>query len=215
MRVFLCLSFAFPYITLFYIFLEDPERSIPEAANYFNKSWHKIYSVLAYYKYKPYKFLPVQDLSQENKTDRLQFCHEIQGRVAMNQINLFNIIFTDEATFTTGGMFNRKNKHFWAKENPRAIQPVKIQGRRSLHVWCGLHGNQVIGPIFFNGNLTGQMYYNLLENEIEQYLEQLPVNRYNNLIWQQDGAPPHNVVLVNNFLNNRYNFWIGRHGHLR
>ena len=111
MRVCLCLSFGFPYITLFYIFLEDPERSIPEAANYFSRGI-KFIQFLHIISIIPYKFLPVQDLSQENKTDRLQFCHEIQGRVAMNQKHLSNIIFTDEATFTTGGMFNRKNKKF-------------------------------------------------------------------------------------------------------
>lgn len=126
-----------------------------------------------------------------------------------------NIIFTDEATFTTGGSFNRKNKHFWSRENPRAVQEVRVQGRRSLHVWCGLLGNRVIGPIFFDGNLTGQKYYDLLQNEIEGYLEELPVNTYNNLIWQQDGAPPHNVVPVTDFLNNRYPLWIGRYGQVR
>lgn len=195
--------------------LENPERSIPDAAIFFNRSCHKIHSVLKYYKYKPYKFLPTQELSDENKVHRLNFCQEIQRRLMANELNLSNIIFTDESSFTTAGMFNRKNKHFWSRENPHALQAVKIQGRKTLSVWCGLYNNKVIGPIFLNGNLTGQKYHDLLQNEIEEYLEQLPVNSYMNLIWQQDGAPPHNIQPVNDFLNNRYLFWIGRQGSLR
>ena len=37
---------------------------------------------------------------------------------------------------------------------------------------------------------------------------------YNNVIWQQDGAPPHAVQEVVVHLNGRYNEWIGRHGTL-
>ena len=35
------------------------------------------------------------------------------------------------------------------------------------------------------------------------------------LIWQQDGAPAHNVVTVTQYLNENFEFWIGRFGHSR
>lgn len=84
-----------------------------------------------------------------------------------------------------------------------------------MHVWCGILGNQVIGPIFFEGNLTGNRYLHFLNNEIEAYLDQLPIRQYIELIWQQDGAPLHNIQPVTNFLNDRYGLWIGRQGTIR
>lgn len=109
-------------------------------------------------------------------------------------------------------MFNRKNKHYWATSNPHKIQPVKIQGRRSINVWCGIIENKVIGPIIYNGSLTGPRYLGFLENEIENFLEELPLNQHVTIIWQQDGAPAHNVAPVTRFLNEKYNTWIGRNG---
>ena len=100
---------------------------------------------------------------------------------------LNKILFTDESSINTAGMFNRKNKHYWSRENPHQIQPVRIQGRRSLSVWCGILGNKIIGPIFLDGNLNGERYTNLLQNNVEHLLENLPIGRYSRLIWQQDG----------------------------
>ena len=67
---------------------------------------------------------------------------------------------------------------------------IKFQGSSSLNVWCGMLGYQIIGPLFYRGSLTGQRKQ-FLQNDIEDLLEGLPLQIYNNIIWQQDGAPPH------------------------
>lgn len=157
----------------------------------------------------------MQGLTEEHKRQRLEFCHNIQARLRDNPNLLNSIMFTDEATFTTNGMFNRKNKHYWATQNPHKIQAVKIQGRNSLNVWCGIMGDKVIGPLIFQGSLTGQRYLEFLENQIEELLEEIPLAQYNNSIWHQDGAPAHNTIPVRDFLNNRYGVWIGRNGPIR
>jgi len=109
-------------------------------------------------------------------------------------------------------MFNRHNKRYWASENPRKYMEMKKQGRTSINVWCGMIDNKVLGPIFFNGSLNGQRYLYFLQNEIENILDELPLETYRTLIWQQDGAPPHNIRPVLDFLNDRYREWIGRNG---
>ena len=38
----------------------------------------------------------------------------------------------------------------------------------------------------------------------------IPLQSYNNIIWQQDSAPPHAVREMVVYLNGRYNEWIGR-----
>lgn len=185
-----------------------PERSITEAANYFNKSVGKIFEILKTYKYKSYKFHPVLGITENNKRQRLEFRLDMVRRLQADNNFLDNTIFTDEATFTTNGLFNRKNKHYWSTTNPHQIQEVRIQGRKSVNVWCGVVRNRIVGPIFIRGHLTGERYLYLLENQIENHLEALPVQMYNRLIWQQDGAPAHNVQPVRMFLNNKYNLWI-------
>jgi len=198
-----------------YYFLENPEYSIPDVQKMSGKSYGKIQRTLKRHKYHPYRFLPVQNLNDEHRRQRLAYCTEILRRYHEDDDFFNKIIFTDEASFTTAGVFNRKNKHFWGMENPHQIQAVKIQGRRSINVWCGMLNNMVLGPIIYEGSLNGERYLHFLENEIEQLLENLPVQQYNNLIWHQDGAPVHNVQQVTNFLNNKYRLWIGRDGTVR
>lgn len=201
--------------TVFVFIIENPEASTYNAARILNMSRKKIITVLKFYKYHPFRFLPVQDLTADHRLQRINFCREILRRLDENADFLNNIIFTDEATFTTAGIYNRRNKHHWATDNPRRIQPTKTQGRKAVHVWCGIIRNMIIGPIFLENYLNGERYLNLLRNEVEGQLEELPILQYNNLIWQQDGAPPHNNQQVTAYLNEKYNFWIGRHGTLR
>lgn len=191
--------------------VENPTFSIADATNYFNKSAKKIYVTLRKYKYHPYKILPVQQLSENQKNRREVFCRQML-ELKMNDDLFKKILWSDEASFNTAGLFNRKNSHIWASVNPHGHREIKFQGRRSVSVWCGILNDKVIGPIFYQGSLSGERYLNFLGNDIENLLDNLPLRQYNELIWHQDGAPLHNVVPVRNFLNNRYPLWIGKNG---
>lgn len=142
------------------------------------------------------------------------FCAEMLQFIRQNVDFAQRVVFTDEATFTTAGMFNRQNKRYWSVQNPHKYQEVRIQGRQSLNVWCGIKNNKILGPIIFEGTLTGDRYLNFLTNEIEVILQNIP-NNGDQLIWQQDGAPPHNTRGVTNYLNDKYELWIGRNGPIR
>lgn len=192
--------------------VENPTFSIADATNHFNKSAKKIYVTLRKYKYHPYKILPVQQLSENQKNHREGFCRRML-ELKMNDNDIFKkILWSDEASFNTAGLFNRKNSHIWASANPHGYKEIKFQGRRSVSVWCGILNDKVIGPMFYQGSLSGERYLNFLGNDIENLLENLPLRQYNELIWHQDGAPPHNVFPVRDFLNNRYPLWIGKNG---
>lgn len=156
--------------------------------------------------------MPVQKLENIHKNARIIFCETLLRRKEQDRYFFNKILWTDECTFTTAGVFNRRNTHFWSTQNPREISEMKFQGRRSLHVWCGILNHQIIGPIFYEGSLTGERYLQFLTQEIEVLLEMLPIRQYFQIIWHQDGAPPHNVRPVVHFLNNRYETWIGRQG---
>lgn len=174
-----------------------------------SKSYSKIQRTLQKYKYHPYKVMPVQKLSEENKAARLRFCLEMMERFEQDA-QLFNkIIWTDESSFSTSGIFNRKNMHFWSTENTRAFREIKYSGRQSVHVWAGILNDRVIGPIFFVGNMNGNRYLELIREIVPD------LRNHNQVIWQQDGAPAHNVIAVTEYLNENFDFWIGRFGSCR
>jgi hypothetical protein len=78
----------------------------------------------------------------------------------------------------------------------------------------GVIGDRILGPIIYDGHLTGERYLNFLENEIGGFLEDLP--NQDDLFFQQDGAPPHNARIVTDFLDNRFGEnWIGNNGPIR
>ena len=97
------------------------------------------------------------------------------------------------------------------------MQQVHTQRPQKLNVWAGILGNHVIGPFFLEGNLNGEAYLDLLENQILPYIHDVvdhdPDLLHDELIFQQDGAPPHFVPPVRQFLNDQFpGRWIGRRG---
>lgn len=54
------------------------------------------------------------------------------------------ILWTDEATFTSNGVFNSRNYLHWGEENPYLVRQGAFQFRWSINVWVGIIGNQVV-----------------------------------------------------------------------
>lgn len=196
-------------------FQEHPNRSIRDARRDLEISLGKIWNILHKHKVRPFKLLPVSRLTQANVNARLEFCQLMIDRLDNDQLFFNKILWTDEASFTTSGIFNRRNSHFWSFENPHQIKDIQFQGRQAISVWCGIYNNRVLGPIIYRQPLTGERFLNFLQNDIEYYLEDLPLIDYNQIIWHQDGAPPHTTIAVRNYLNNRFHEWIGKHGTIR
>lgn len=152
----------------------------------------------------------MQYLSDAHKNFRLEYCRLMVENIHADRNFFNNILWTDESTFSTSGIPNRKNVHHWASENPRDIRPVRFSGRQSIHVWCGIYHGGIIGPIFFRENLTGARYRDMVNDILNQLRND--GNVMENIIWQHDGAPPHNTVNVRNLLSNTFPVWIGRFG---
>ncbi|KAJ8910687.1 hypothetical protein NQ315_015395 [Exocentrus adspersus] len=164
--------------------------------------------------YHDYKFKPVQTLYPGDGDRRVAFCRWLQTKL-MADINYSRkIIWSDETTFTNSGIFNRKNKHYYATENPHLKQETRPQIRFHINVWCGILDDTIIGPFIIDGNFNSQKYLQLLETQLEDALDHLSLRYVRNLEgFQQDGAGPHNAALVTQYLNNRFpNNWIGTHG---
>jgi len=123
------------------------------------------------------------------------------------------ILWTDETTFTNSGMFNRKNKHFYAQNNPHLVEETKPQNRFSLNMWCGIIGNRLIGPKIIDGNLNGERYVNLLT----EVMDEIPLETLRSIRWfMQDGCAAHNSAVARDFLDTNFpNCWVGTNGPVR
>jgi hypothetical protein len=90
------------------------------------------------------------------------------------------------------------------------FDPARIQGDKKVMVWCGLFGDNVIGPFFFDENVNGDNYKKLLEDEV---LPALTLCDTYPEMFQHDGAPAHFSNEVTRFLNDQFPAgWIGRGG---
>jgi len=56
------------------------------------------------------------------------------------------------------------------------MRTVPFQRPWSLNVWCGIVGNYIIGPHFFEESLNGEIYIDFLENIFPKLLEYVPLD---------------------------------------
>ena len=126
---------------------------------------------------------------------------------------LSHVLFSNEANFANTGNVNRHNMRYWANENPRWMRTVRFQYPWSVNCWCGIVGNHVIGPYFFRGRLTDQVYANFLQNVLPQLMRDVPLYVRMNMWMQHDGAPTLHALCSRQVMNEIfYEKWIGPGG---
>jgi len=120
------------------------------------------------------------------------------------------VLCTDESKFTNNGVINKQNNRFWARNNPHWVLETNFQTVWGTNMWCGILGDAIIGPYFYDGTLNGRRYFDFLSNHLLPMLENVPLNIRKNLFFHQDGAPAHNAIVVRQYLNNMFgDHWIG------
>lgn len=191
----------------------NPQTSTRTVASLLNVSHSSIDKVLKKHKYYPFKYRQVQSLYPGDEDRRLTFCAWLLENAVGNRHFLKSIIWTDESNFSNRGMSNRRNTHFWATSNPLLVREGNDQIRFSINCWCAVLNNRVLAVHFYEGNLTGAGYREMLENVLLDSIEDLPLNVRRSLMYQQDGAPAHNSGVVVEFLNNHFpDKWLGTNG---
>ena len=114
-----------------------------------------------------------------------------------------DIVVGDEAAFHLNGRVNNHNiRHYAPKNQPPSFNFEVGISREKVSVWMGLCGNgSIIGPYFYNNNLNGAGYLDLLNDMIIPRLQETHAERINRAWWIQDGAHSHRSVAVRNKLN--------------
>ena len=135
---------------------------------------------------KPYKLQLVQGIPADDKRKRKQFCFDMQEEVEEDEFNE-RLVFSDEPTFHTNGKVNRYNVRIWGQENFHAIIEHKRDSPK-VNVFCAILKNYIHGPFFFERNVTGDVYLQMLQNWL---IDELIANDHLDFIYQQDGASLH------------------------
>jgi hypothetical protein len=84
-------------------------------------------------------------------------------------------------------------------DNTHGNVESNYQHRFCVDVWSGVIGDQLIGPYIFAQRLTGDIYANVLQDELPAHLENVPLRRY----YQHDGALSHFIQVVRQHLNHK------------
>lgn len=198
---------------------ENPVTSARELARESDVSHKSVLKVIKSAKMHPYKMQMLHELTEDDPDRRIEFCEQMMHSLDNNHFSLDWIIFSDECTFSLNGSVNRKNCRYWAENNPHWMRETHSQFPGKLNVWAGIVGDRVIGPIFFEENLTGERYLRFLQEDLTPSLAAIFPNAEDNAIFddrlwfQQDGAPPHYAVVVRQYLDEAFpQRWIGRRG---
>ena len=154
----------------------------------------------------PYKIHINHQLKEQDFAIRVRFCEWFLAQLR-NPRFLANFVISDEAAFHLNGKVTTQNVRQYAPrgENPNFMFE-RNASREKTTVWMGLCGNGVVlGPFFFDANINGRMYLEMLNEQVLPALMNTFVNQFRNgrfqrLWWAQDGAPPHRTVAVSEFL---------------
>ena len=93
---------------------------------------------------KPYKLHRSQELTEDHKKQRYDFCKWIIDE----EIDPNKIIFTDEKWFCLSGPSNQQNTRIWSISNPFAYEETYCQARDKVLCWTGIVNGKFL-PIFW------------------------------------------------------------------
>lgn len=160
--------------------------------------------------YRAYRCQIVPELKPEDLIKRQQFCAAWRARLAVDPNLADRIFWTDECKMALDEAVNTRNCYYYSPVNPNYTmeQPV---ASGSVMVWCAISSRGIIGPHFFQTNVTGKSYQSMLQRFF------FPRARVMfpgiDFLLQQDGAPPHTSNIAVNYLNAKLpGKWVGKRG---
>ena len=118
------------------------------------------------------------------------------------------ILFSDEAILHLEENINKHNCSHWSQTNPNWVVEKSMHSPKVM-VWAAIGEPGIIGPIFIEGNVNGEAYLKLLQDDFYPEFSSFP--NQSELMFMQDGAPPHWAQSVRDWLNTTMpQQWIGR-----
>lgn len=193
----------------------NPQLSTRKLEDQTGINRNSVRRILKKHKLKAFRTRKVHRLYPRDFEYRLTFCRWFLNKYEEDENFPLNCIWTDEASVSSAGIFNRYNSYTWARQNPHTTVEIVNQGRYSFNVWVGVFNGIFIGPYIFEGTLNSQKYLEILQQHVEPFMDNLPLNQRGLVFFQQDGAPAHNARIITEFLNREFgNNWLANQGPL-
>lgn len=191
-------------------FEQSPQKSTKQCARETGVSRTSVRRIIKTAKLKVFIPRLLHALNEDDPDRRIQYCKWFRDMVQADEAFVEKVVWSDEAQFKLNGTVNRHNCVYWCANNPHVFveKAVNLPG---INVWCGFSSRGLIGPFFFDGTVTGQVYLNMIQTSVLPAIRALYGNE--EFYFQQDGAPPHYHRDVRAYLDdNLPGHWIGRRG---
>ncbi|KAJ8960168.1 hypothetical protein NQ318_003890 [Aromia moschata] len=117
---------------------ENPHTSSRQTASALNISHSSILRVLTENQMHPYKLIPTNELAEDDFDIRILFCEQMMQMIDDNTLQIKNVLFLDESTFTLHGHANRHNCRYWSRENLHWMRELHTQNPEKVNVWAGI-----------------------------------------------------------------------------
>ncbi len=153
--------------------------------------------ILRQLKMHQYQFLIVEELKPPDHSRRVTFCHWILHLMHLgHDIGVLdNFFYSDEAWFHLDSSINAQNYRIWSQENPHEYRESGLHPQK-IGLWCAMSHLRIIGPIFFETTVNGEVYQDI----ITQFIALLEEDE-RDCVFQQDGACTHTVCETIEFLH--------------
>ncbi|KAJ8945208.1 hypothetical protein NQ318_009853 [Aromia moschata] len=106
---------------------ENPHTWSRQTASALNISHSSILRVLTENQMHPYKLVPTNELAEDDFDRRILFCEQMMQMIDDNTLQIENVLFSDESTFTLHGHVNRQHCRSWSRENPHWMRELHTQ----------------------------------------------------------------------------------------
>ncbi|XP_063919174.1 uncharacterized protein LOC135134425 [Zophobas morio] len=137
-----------------------------------------------------YRLQCVQELHHGDFPIRREYCEWFLN--TFDDELLEKTFFTDEAWFHLSGYVNSQNMRMWNQEKPPFYVEAPLHAQK-IGVWAAISRRRIIGPFFFNGNLTAIRY---LEEILGPFIRELHDDELAFGFFQQDGATAHTAQIT-------------------
>lgn len=188
-------------------FADCPTTSQRRVSQQVGVSQSSVNKVLKEEGVKPFKFIRVQQLQNDDQPKRLQFCESVLEKQTNDQNFISKFVFSDEACFHLNGSVNSHNTFIYNRENPHATVE-KLMKSAAIVCWAMVSPRIGIHFQILHSTMNGETYKEILTSTVIPIFKE---RRNRDLIYQQDGAPAHFSREVRNVLEREIpHRWIGR-----
>lgn len=194
------------------LLVENPKTSSRRGCLELDISHTSYRRIVKKLKFKCYMPRLTHGLIEDDPDRRLQYCELMLNEYSNDETLFDQIIFSDEVQFKLNGLVNRHNSVYYDTINPHILYETQLN-QPGVQVWGGFSSFGIFGPYFFDGNVTGASYLNLLQDNLIPGLKAVYPEEMETFYFQQDGAPAHYSVGVRDYLDGEFvTGVIGRRG---